>query len=592
MIEEVKKAQLSGDYLSAYDLATKTLKTEPKNLSMKYQAIMALVNSGAIDLATKLYRKWDLMSVGELDFQSLAGRLAKEKALSTSGESRKAFMMQAHGVYRSLFEKFADYYPGINAATTAYLANETAEAAKIAARVIEIIAKKTPYDELEAFHLTATRAEANLLLGDSSGARAAVRQAATYMQGNYLIRARAVSQLTLICDSSGQDDNILEAIRPPGCVNYCGYLAADDGAPGRLRASQHLFVETQIRKILQDKNFGFAFGQLACGADIIFAEAFLENGGELNVVLPYPPEVFKKLSVAIGGQGWVARFENCLSRAKSVVSLCEDDCDDFHQVNEFVARVTMGRTILRAKNLSTVAEQVVVWNGPHSGHAGITEQMYLAWQSAGRNSCQIILPDKGVGSRRQVFKEPVGVSGPAKREVKALLFGDLKGFTRLPEVLLPKFWDGPMSAIGSIINQMDCDIAYKNTWGDAIYLVFDDVKAAARCAIEVQSVFATDSLEKHGLPGDLELRLSGHCGPVFKGFNSVLNCEHFFGGQVTRTARMEPITPPGQVYVSEAFAAMLALSDSQEFQCDYVGIVPTAKDFGSFRMFRLRESSI
>lgn len=60
----------------------------------------------------------------------------------------------------------------------------------------------------------------------------------------------------------------------------------------------------------------------------------------------------------------------------------------------------------------------------------------------------------------------------------------------------------------------------------------------------------------------------------------------FMGSHVSRTARIEPVTPPGSVFVTEPFAAALVLEDSP-FLCDYVGHVPAAKDFGRIRMYRL-----
>jgi hypothetical protein len=51
---------------------------------------------------------------------------------------------------------------------------------------------------------------------------------------------------------------------------------------------------------------------------------------------------------------------------------------------------------------------------------------------------------------------------------------------------------------------------------------------------------------------------------------------------------MEPITPPGLVYASQAFAALAILEAPEEFQFDYVGRVPMAKNFGDFPIYHLR----
>ena len=58
-----------------------------------------------------------------------------------------------------------------------------------------------------------------------------------------------------------------------------------------------------------------------------------------------------------------------------------------------------------------------------------------------------------------------------------------------------------------------------------------------------------------------------------------------------RAARIEPVAPPGCVYVTETFAAVLAMNCPTEFACDYVGFTETAKHFGLLRMFLLRTAN-
>jgi class 3 adenylate cyclase len=99
---------------------------------------------------------------------------------------------------------------------------------------------------------------------------------------------------------------------------------------------------------------------------------------------------------------------------------------------------------------------------------------------------------------------------------------------------------------------------------------------------------AAIDLESVGLPMHLALRLGGHLGPVFPAWDPVLREMGFMGSHVSRTARIEPVTPPTDVYVTEPFAAALMLGGAHEFACEYVGHMPAAKDYGRLRMYRLR----
>ena len=97
-------------------------------------------------------------------------------------------------------------------------------------------------------------------------------------------------------------------------------------------------------------------------------------------------------------------------------------------------------------------------------------------------------------------------------------------------------------------------------------------------------------LDAARLPPHLALRLGCHVGPVFPIHDPVIGMPAFMGAHVSRTARVEPVTPPGAVYVTEPFAAALTLAESR-CSCDYVGHIPTAKEYGRMRMYRLWERS-
>ena len=59
---------------------------------------------------------------------------------------------------------------------------------------------------------------------------------------------------------------------------------------------------------------------------------------------------------------------------------------------------------------------------------------------------------------------------------------------------------------------------------------------------------------------------------------------------MTRTARIEPGTPVGDVYVTDTFAALIALARPEGLGCQYVGPLPTAKGFGVLPLYALRRT--
>jgi hypothetical protein len=91
-----------------------------------------------------------------------------------------------------------------------------------------------------------------------------------------------------------------------------------------------------------------------------------------------------------------------------------------------------------------------------------------------------------------------------------------------------------------------------------------------------------------GLPQLRGLRVAAHAAPVFEGWDPISGSYLFYGAGVTQAARIEPRTPEGEIYTTSTFAALAMLSGSNSFECQYVGTLPTAKQFGDMPLFALR----
>jgi class 3 adenylate cyclase len=273
-----------------------------------------------------------------------------------------------------------------------------------------------------------------------------------------------------------------------------------------------------------------------------------------------------------------------MQRASSVTYATDDRYLGHDWIFAYGSFVAMGLAVLRARFLDAAVRQIAFWDGEETTGVAGTGFDVRTWRGFG-------LPAEIIACRSNAAPRATAPSsvtaGAGQRELRAMLFGDVKGFSKLTEEQVPAFVTRLLGALGAVLAQYGDSVLYRNTWGDGIFLVLKDASTAARCALELQVAVDALDLPAHGLPDTLSIRLGGHFGPVFEALDPVQGLTNFFGAHVSRTARIEPVTPPGEVYVTEQFAARLALEPGGAFACDYVGQVPAAKDYGTLRMYHL-----
>jgi class 3 adenylate cyclase len=366
----------------------------------------------------------------------------------------------------------------------------------------------------------------------------------------------------------------------------------------RFGATSEQLVAERITKVVASASIGFAYGSLAAGADIMWAEALLDAGSEVHVILPFALAEFIRVSVEPSGPEWTDRFHKCMARATSVHYATEDAFLGDDVLFRYCSELGMGLAILRARYLDAEVRQLAIWDGePPEGSAG-TAVDTATWRRHG-GTVTVIPPTPegqtyslaGCGNAPPVTElesAPPRGSYVSPRVVRAMLFADVTGLSKLTDELLPVFAGSFLTAFAAVVDRYQEDVWHRNTWGDALYVVLTNARVAASCALDLQEAVAAIDLDGLGLPPNLALRLGGHVGPVFPTHDPVLDALAFMGSHVSRTARVEPVTPPGGVYVTEPFAAALGLEGGSEFACEYVGRMPAAKDYGELRMYRLR----
>lgn len=578
----IRNAENTGDYLMAHELALRGVERYPGSETLKELAVRTLARADSPWHAETLYRTYGLDRSDNVDIASLEGRLAKDQYLVARSDVSLA--RRSAQIYEKVFERTGNYFPGINAATMWTLAGDSRRSIGLAREVSELCASARPTAKPQQYWISATQAEAALLTGDVAAARAHLRKARASAGKSYDALASTAKQLRLICAHNGIDSSLLDLLRIPAVIFFSGHIISPAGAPGRFPADREQAVAERIADTLRSARVRIGYGSLAAGADILFAEALLRRRAELHVVLPFEEAEFRRLSVAPSGGRWTKRFDACLARASSVTYATRGAHLGHDVLFGYAAKIAMGLARIRSRALEAPLKMIAVWDGePALGDAGTAVDLGY-WKA--QNLDATIIDPGAVRNRRRRPAAPTPSSGP-HREILPVLFGDIKGFSSLQEQHLPVFNAGVLTALAGTIHSYGKSVLFTNTWGDAVHVVFTDIVSAARCALAMQETLAGIDFRKLDLPGEVAMRISLHIGPVFIGHDPINREETYFGRTLTRAARMEPITPVGEVYVTEQFAALIEMERGDRVRCTYVGNVPLAKDFGNLRMYRL-----
>ena len=601
-LAEVSRREREGELFRAYDLASQGLALFPDDFALKHRAVLCLASTGATRQAAELIDRLGLdTETGtplrtqlELDVAALRPRLLKDQALATTGQQRAAKLFSAAEAYADVYRRAraADnrvaYYPGINAASLYLLAGQAEPAFGLAREVLRQLAE-WPADE-KAFYELASELEAQLVLGDMDRAGATMELVCAAIRGeaqaDYRGLSSSVRQLRSVLAAKGLASEWLDALSPPRVIHYLGHIVAPPGRRGRFPATQERAVVAAIAQALDNSDVGFGYGSLAAGADILFAEALLARAASLHIVLPFDREDFVDISVRPAGAEWVARFDACLERASTVRYATEDRYLGDDHLFSYCSELAMGLALLRARHLSALAEQIVVWDGDATVEAAGTAADMASWRRSGMPQMTISVGD-GFRPPRRTGVRARGL----ERRTRAMLFGDVHGFSKLSDAQLPAFIETILGTFARVIDQARPDVLLANTWGDGLFVVFDDAGKAAECALVLQEEMNRLDLSAHGLPADMALRIGLHLGPVYAARDPILGHENFFGAHVTRAARVEPVTPDRCVYVTETMAAVLALYNADAFSCEYVGVTEAAKQYGRLGMFYLKRSA-
>ncbi len=576
--EIARKALSRGDLIGAYDATVAAIEAGDDSGAIRHQQILALARMGDTDRAMARFAEYGLEGSSNVDERTIGARILKDRAFNKpAGPARQEAMERAFEAYHDVYEATKDSFPGINAATLALLAGREAESRALAEALLADPDVAAPADYWKA----ATRAEALLLLGRTEEVTELLGSDAIRSSTDLGGRSSTLRQLGMIAAHLGMSPHeratLVAPLRPPRVLHYCGHMfGADPADEARVRAA--------VDAVLDEEEVGIAYGALACGSDIVAAEALLRRGVELNVVMPFEEQDFLEQSVRPGGPGWEDRYRACLRAAKRVIHASPMAYFGNPDQYGYASRMAMGLACLRAEHLAAEAIQLAIWDGVAPGGPAGTGADVLAWQEAGGRT-RTVEPGPVM---RGLERPPPRIVTRAERALAAILFTDFAGFSKLGETVLPVFWDGVMRIIADVLDAHGDAVVSRNSWGDALYGVIGSAPAAAEISLQIQDALDDFDYSLLGLEGKGgRMRIGAHYGPAYRAIDHITGRLSFYGNEVSKAARIEPVTPTGAVFVTEPFAAILALEAPDRFDCRYVGRIQLAKGYGSYPMYRL-----
>ena len=439
-------------------------------------SVIALARAGALDHAWNSFDKAGLAAItNDPRVLTVKGRLLKDRARETerrgSTDAARTLFSEAADAYQLAGQLDPATYPLINAATLRLLAGEAADARNLAGEVLDRIAQN-PEEPETPFYKLATRAEAQLILGDTKAAMSDLREAIRLAPRAWEDHAVTLRQFAMIMAMRGETSEALDTLRPPRTLHFAGHIDfGDDHSEARLAA--------EIAAWLSVEKIGFAYGALAAGADIIIAEQVVAHGAELHAVLPGGRRAFAQSSVVPSGSDWQARYEALLDRCDTVRTIIPADRTPSDAMIALGNRVAMGNAIMQAERLATGSVQLLVLRADESADAEGTPSASIAagrlW--TGQDRAQAVLDANG-SPIANIAQDASTSSAPPLHTCLGILIGEDDDLATLQKLCVEY---GHSSALDA-----SAGYAVPPMWsGDVLILSFADTASALRLGLRI-----------------------------------------------------------------------------------------------------------
>ena len=368
--------------------------------------------------------------------------------------------------------------------------------------------------------------------------------------GEFMFNA-ASGRLLLLCHGQPVEwiDRILVI---PKVVVFTGHMIDRPDRPQpRFPTRLEVAVQQAIQQQLKAISGKIGFASAACGSDILFLESVQALQGETHVVLPYNAELYVNDSVdLVPGENWRQRFEAVIAQTAHVVTASTQRMTAGGISYDYADTVLFGLAALRAREMETDLVGLAVWDGLPGDGPGGTASIVRRWKKLGLPVHIVHLDNGDVSTSLESIEPEAGIGDDPKHvddtdvSVKAILFADAVGYSKLTEEQVPQFVEHFLGAIRELMVQMGKESIIRNTWGDGLYMVFDTIRDAGVFALALRDLITATNWQAKGLPANLNLRIALHAGPVYSCIDPVTGLPNCVGTHVSPPPASNRSPPP------------------------------------------------
>jgi len=487
------------------------------------------------------------------------------------------------GIYKELFKKHLDSkyavlsrdtyvknftvtkssYTGINAATMSAIAGKAMQGREIANSVIALIDESTA-----GFWELATLGEAYLLIKNRDRCveyYVKARQLAANDWGKVI---SVHNQLWLLNHYVAVPKEVLRIFAPPEVVAFAGHMVdGPNRKTPRFPSAIEGKVKDAIKGAIRTLHASIGYCSLASGADILFAEAMAEEGGEVHVLMPFSKDDFIQTSLLFAGEQWVKRFEDLMNRFP-ITFITTDDYGGNDDLFSLLGKIIFGSAVLRSQMyhqepyLLTVLSELDM-----KRMEGGTRDTIRMWPYPQKHTN--INPDTMYNPAEIV---PAAAGAPRKE--------------------LPVIADRPVLYMACIeladLLPMEKERIEKTLTGlveeqqvlSKVFKVIDDtIIIALDTEISLLDIVRTIWNSTAPFKPEKPIRIGLHVAPVYKNSDADESNFRFIKA-------IGQYTPKGSICSSTEFAAVLALHP-KKFQLNYIGVIQLVDDAESNGLYKV-----